>query len=86
MKSYLCFVAVAFALSRCGSTEPRGEQYFSAHPDEAKQVVAGCANGTARENECYNAEVPVSKAKLRKVAPGDPTTLMHLPEVIARSL
>ena len=32
--------------------EPRAMQYFAAHLDEARQVVAQCAEGTARGDEC----------------------------------
>ncbi len=30
---------------------PRGMQYFAAHLDEARQVVAQCAEGTTRGDE-----------------------------------
>lgn len=58
--------ALVFTLAGCGPAEPRGEQYFSAHIDEAKQVVTDCANGTVRGDECFNAEVAVSKAKAKE--------------------
>ncbi|WP_066275742.1 hypothetical protein [Sphingobium abikonense] len=46
--------------------EPRGTQYFAAHLDEARQVVAQCAEGTARGNECANAEQAVIEAESRE--------------------
>lgn len=66
MKLHFCLAAIALTAAGCGSDEPRGEQYFSAHVAEAKQVVADCTNGSARGDECYNAEVAVSKAKARE--------------------
>lgn len=68
MRSLVHLTAVSCTLASCGSAEPRGEQYFSAHLEEAKQVVADCAAGTARGDECYNAEVAVSKAKAKERA------------------
>ena len=47
-------------------TEPRGTQYFAAHIDEARQVVAQCAEGTARGDECANAEQAVIEAEGRE--------------------
>lgn len=64
MKTQIISVAV-IALSACGQTEPRAEQYFAAHLDEAKQVVEDCAAGTARGTECVNAEIAVSKAEAK---------------------
>lgn len=45
--------------------EPRGTQYFAAHLDEARQVVAQCAEGTVRGAECANAEQAVVEAEGR---------------------
>lgn len=44
------------------ATEPRGKPYFAAHLDEARQVVAGCADGSVRGDECSNAEQAVIEA------------------------
>lgn len=43
------------------STEARGTQYFVAHVDEAKQIVAGCRNGSVRGGECATAEEAIIK-------------------------
>lgn len=59
-------ILTLFAVAGCSSPEPRGEQYFSTHLDDAKQVVAGCTEGTARGDECYNAEVAISKAEAKE--------------------
>ncbi|WP_332817658.1 EexN family lipoprotein [Sphingopyxis sp.] len=60
-------ISVAFVvLGACGQAEPRAEQYFSAHLDEAKQIVEDCATGTARGEECRNAENAISKAKAKE--------------------
>ena len=45
--------------------EPRGMQYFAAHLDEARQVVAQCAEGSVRGGECANAEEAVIEAEGR---------------------
>lgn len=47
------------------SAEPRGMQYFAAHLDEARQVVAQCAEGFVRGDECANAEQAVNEAEGR---------------------
>lgn len=45
---------------------PRGTQYFAAHLDEARQIVAGCREGTVRGDECANAEQVVVEAEGRE--------------------
>ncbi|WP_097091777.1 hypothetical protein [Novosphingobium sp. Chol11] len=47
------------------ATEPRGKPYFAAHLDEARQIVAGCAAGSVRGDECSNAEQAVVEAEGR---------------------
>lgn len=44
------------------AVEPRGTPYFAAHLDEARQVVADCADGSVRGDECTNAEQSVVEA------------------------
>jgi len=39
----------------------RGTQYFVAHGDEARQVVAGCREGSVRGGECATAEEAIIK-------------------------
>jgi len=41
--------------------EARGTQYFVAHIDEARQVVAGCRDGSVRGGECATAEEAIIK-------------------------
>jgi hypothetical protein len=51
------------------SSEARGSQYFVAHVDEARQVVAGCRDGSVRGGECATAEeaiIKVDAAERRK--------------------
>lgn len=43
------------------SSEARGTQYFIANIDEARQVVAGCRDGSVRGGECANAEEAIIK-------------------------
>jgi len=45
---------------------PRGTQYFGGHLDEARQIVAGCREGTVRGDECANAEQAVVEAEGRE--------------------
>lgn len=45
--------------------EARGTQYFAAHLDEARQVVAQCADGSVRGEECANAQAAVTEAEGR---------------------
>jgi hypothetical protein len=50
--------------------EPRSVEYFVAHVDEARRLVAGCRDGSARGEECTNAETAVkteeSKERFRR--------------------
>lgn len=41
--------------------EARGTQYFVANIDEARQVVAGCRDGSVRGGECATAEEAIIK-------------------------
>lgn len=43
--------------------EPRGKQYFAAHLGEARQILTGCADGSVRGEECFNAEMAVVEAE-----------------------
>lgn len=45
------------------SAEPRSASYFEAHQDEAAKVVADCATGAHRGQECVNAQTAVAAAK-----------------------
>lgn len=62
---------IAASVSRAApvSSEARGTQYFVAHIDEARQVVAGCRDGSVRGGECATAEeaiIKVDAAERRK--------------------
>ena len=43
------------------SNEARGTQYFVAHIDEARRVVADCRDGSVRGGECATAEEAIIK-------------------------
>ena len=43
------------------SSEARGTQYFMANIDDARQVAAGCRNGSVRGGECATAEQAIIK-------------------------
>lgn len=47
------------------SSGARGPQYFSAHIDEARRVMAGCRDGSVRGEECANAQGAVTEAEGR---------------------
>jgi len=57
----LLLVAVA-GLAAC-SPQPRSSEYFVAHPEEAKRVVADCTAGSRRGEECANATAGVAAAE-----------------------
>jgi hypothetical protein len=48
------------------SSEARGTQYFVAHIDEARQVVAGCRDGSVRGGECATAEEAIIKVEAQE--------------------
>lgn len=62
----LClFVMPLLALAAC-SQQPRSEEYFGAHLDEARQVIAGCRKGTVGGEECGNADYAVKLADAKE--------------------
>jgi len=46
--------------------EARGTQYFVANIDEARQVVAGCRDGSVRGGECATAEEAIIKVEAQE--------------------
>ncbi len=48
------------------ASAPRGVRYFVAHIDEARQVVAGCRDGSIRGCECANAEEAIIKVEAQE--------------------
>lgn len=59
-------LAGLLALPACGQVEPRSVQYFEAHLDEAKTVVASCQQGSSSGDECANAGTAVKVDEDRK--------------------
>lgn len=51
----------AAAPTSAAPAEARSTQYFVAHIDEARQVVAGCRDGSVRGGECATAEEAIIK-------------------------
>lgn len=47
-------------------SEARGSQYFVANIDEARQVVAGCRDGSVRGGECATAEEAIIKVEAQE--------------------
>lgn len=54
MSRLVLVLAVAGALGACAP--PRSASYFEEHPDDAAKVLAGCATGEHRGEECANAQ------------------------------
>lgn len=54
------------SLAACGKAGPRSTQYFEAHLDEARELVAGCSNGSVRGDECPNADLAVQEADAKE--------------------
>lgn len=54
-------IAAAALPAASVSSEARGSQYFVAHIDEARRVVAGCRDGSVRGGECATAEEAIIK-------------------------
>lgn len=52
---------VEVASPSAAASDARGTQYFVAHVDEARQVVAGCRDGSVRGGECATAEEAIIK-------------------------
>lgn len=50
------------AVALVGGSEARGKPYFAAHLDEAREVMKRCANGSARGDECFNADMAITEA------------------------
>ena len=67
-------VAVVQPAPASDSGAARGTQYFIAHIDEARKIVAGCREGSVRGNECANAETAVvtveSKERFKRFRTG----------------
>lgn len=59
-------VAVDSVLARAATSQARGTQYFAAHIGEARQVVAGCRDGTVRGGECATAEEAIIKVEAQE--------------------
>jgi hypothetical protein len=65
-KVTLMMLAGAFSLTACTQAAPRSSEYFAAHLDEARQIVAGCRDGTVRGEECANAGLAVEEADAKE--------------------
>ena len=65
-KAIIVVLAGPFSLTACAQAAPRSSEYFAAHLDEARQVVAGCRDGTVRGEECANANRAVEEAKAKE--------------------
>jgi hypothetical protein len=53
----LCLAATACA------PQPRSESFFEAHPDQAARVVAACATGVHRGQECETASAALARVR-----------------------
>jgi hypothetical protein len=59
-------LATTALLAACGKAEPRSTAYFEAHLDEARELVAGCREGSVRGDECANADLAVQQADAKE--------------------
>lgn len=59
-------LAMLALLAACGKAEPRSTPYFEAHLDEARELVAGCREGSVRGDECANADLAVRQADAKE--------------------
>lgn len=48
------------------AAQARGTSYFEANIDAARQVVAGCRDGSVRGSECANAEEAIIKVEAQE--------------------
>jgi len=55
MDSRLLVLTATLFLVACNKPEPRSVEYFGAHEDEAKAIIADCAADKVRGQECDNA-------------------------------
>lgn len=56
-------MTVGLAAAAPTEVAPRATQYFAAHLDEARRVIAGCQSGSVRGAECDNAGQAVTEAE-----------------------
>lgn len=63
---YISVCLLGLSVAACGQSEPRSTQYFEAHIDEARKVVADCRDGSIRGDECTNADVAVQTVEGRE--------------------
>ena len=66
IQAFFAVLAVVLAVAGCAKQEPRSKQYFDAHLDEARQIVAGCKNDSTRGEECNNADLAVQEADAKE--------------------
>lgn len=59
-------VLIGLCLGGCAPSEPRSTQFFEANLEEARNVVAGCQDGSVRGDECTNADYAVKRAENRE--------------------
>jgi hypothetical protein len=65
-RTFLGTAGIFLALAGCVKQEPHSKQYFDAHLDEARQIVASCRDGAARGDECSNADLAVQEADAKE--------------------
>ncbi|EQB11357.1 MULTISPECIES: EexN family lipoprotein [Sphingobium] len=66
IRAFAAALAAILAVAGCAKQEPRSKQYFDAHLDEARQIVAGCKEGATRGDECNNADLAVQEADAKE--------------------
>lgn len=69
MRDMTLLLAICCVLCGC-SRPPRSEEYFRAHLDEARRVVAQCRAGRIHGEECGNADYIVRLAEAEAMRDG----------------
>lgn len=66
MHAFPVATAILVAVPGCANQEPRSKQYFDAHLDQGRQVVAGRKDGSSRGEEYANADLAMQEADAKK--------------------
>lgn len=66
MRIFPTVLSAAFIVTGCSQAEPRGQQYFEANIDEARQVDRECSTGETTGDECRNAAYAISTVEAKE--------------------
>lgn len=66
IQSFPVAIAILLTVAGCTNQEPRGKEYFDAHLDQGRQVVAGRKDGSSRGEEYANADLAMQEADAKE--------------------